>query len=65
MTSKLITAAAVRESLGGVSDMTLWRWLHDPAMNFPKPVRIQSRRYWRESDLTEWLEAREGQEAAA
>ena len=40
MASKLIAATAVRETLGGVSEMTLWRWIHDPAMIFPAPVRI-------------------------
>lgn len=59
MTSKLLTAAAVRDALGGVSDMTLWRWLNDPAMNFPKPIYIARRRYWREADVIEWLDARE------
>ena len=57
MTSKLLTAAAVRDALGGVSDMTLWRWLNDPALNFPKPIYIARRRYWREADVSEWLEA--------
>jgi predicted DNA-binding transcriptional regulator AlpA len=65
MNDKRITAATVRELCGGVSDMTLWRWLNDPAMNFPKPIHIQSRRYWREADLIGWLEARESQEVAA
>ena len=59
MTSKLLTAAAVRDALGGVSDMTLWRWLNDPALNFPKPIYIARRRYWREADVIEWLDARE------
>lgn len=57
MTSKLLTAAAVRDALGGVSDMTLWRWLNNPALNFPKPIYIARRRYWRESDVSEWLDA--------
>lgn len=57
MTSKLLTAAAVRNALGGVSDMTLWRWLNDPALNFPKPIYIARRRYWREADVSEWLDA--------
>ncbi len=59
MTSKLITATAVRAAFGGVSDMTLWRWINDPALNFPKPIRIQARRYWYESDVAAWLEQRE------
>mgnify|MGYP005875983893 CR=1 FL=1 len=57
MTSKLLTAAAVRDALGGVSDMTLWRWLNDPALNLPKPIYIARRRYWREADVSEWLDA--------
>jgi len=57
MTSKLITAAVVRDALGGVSDMTLWRWLNDPALNFPKPIYITRRRYWREADVSAWLDA--------
>lgn len=54
---KRINAAQVCELCGGVSDMTLWRWLNDPALNFPKPIYIARRRYWREIDLIEWLDA--------
>lgn len=57
MTSKLLTAGTVRDALGGVSDMTLWRWLNDPALDFPKPIYIARRRYWREADVSEWLDA--------
>lgn len=57
MTTKLLTAAAVRNALGGVSDMTLWRWLNDPALNFPRPIYIGRRRYWREADMAAWLDA--------
>jgi predicted DNA-binding transcriptional regulator AlpA len=28
----------------GVSSMTLWRWDHDPRVNFPKPIRINRRK---------------------
>ena len=59
MTSRLLTAAAGRDALGGVSDMTLWRWLNDPALSFPRPIYIARRRYWREADVIEWLDARE------
>lgn len=58
MENKLISANAVRELCGGVSDMTLWRWLNDPALDFPKPIYISTRRYWREADLSVWLKAR-------
>jgi len=38
MNEKRIQAAAVRELCGGISDMSLWRWLE--YRNFPKPVHI-------------------------
>ena len=59
MEHKLISAATVRDLCGGVSDMTLWRWLNDPDMSFPKPIYIQKRRYWREAELGAWIEAQE------
>ena len=58
MENKLISANAVRELCGGVSDMALWRWLHHPELNFPKPIYIGRRRYWREADLAAWIESR-------
>ena len=64
MEHKLISAAAVRELCGGVSDMTLWRWLADPELDFPKPVYIGKRRYWRCADLIAWIEARASEAAA-
>jgi predicted DNA-binding transcriptional regulator AlpA len=51
-----IQAAAVRELCGNVSDMWLWRRLdRDPT--FPKPFYISKRRFWRERDVVQWLEA--------
>lgn len=55
MDSKLIPSAAVREICGGISDMSLWRWLNDPDLGFPKPIVIQRRRYWREADVVSWI----------
>jgi predicted DNA-binding transcriptional regulator AlpA len=26
--------------------MTLWRWLQDESLGFPKPSKIRQRRYW-------------------
>ncbi len=54
---RVINARRVREICGGISDMTLWRRLHDATLGFPKPIMIARRRYWRESDVVEWLEA--------
>lgn len=53
---QLIPAKRVRELCGGVSDMTLWRWLATAEMNFPQPIYINTRRYWRSGDVSAWLE---------
>lgn len=55
--NNMIMANAVRELCGGISDMTLWRWLHDPALGFPKPIYIGKRRYFREAEIYAWIEA--------
>jgi predicted DNA-binding transcriptional regulator AlpA len=55
---KRISAKQVREMLGGISDMSLWRYLNAPDcadMNFPKPVYIKKRRYWSSEELSLWL----------
>lgn len=57
MTEKRIQAAAVRALCGDISDMSLWRWLNDPKLDFPRPIYIGGRRFWRESDVIAWLEA--------
>lgn len=55
---RLLSASYVRELCGGISDMTMWRWLNDENLNFPRPVMIQRRRFWREAELIEWIEGR-------
>ena len=49
----------------GVSDMTLWRWLKDPALGFPRPVYIGRFRYFRISELDAWERALPRELAAA
>ena len=53
----LLTSAQVRTMFGGMSDMTLWRWLSLPEMAFPKPIYIGRRRYWREAEIAAWQAA--------
>lgn len=55
----LIPANRVREIFGNISEMTLWRWLAAEDMNFPRPIVISRRRYWREDEIEEWIAARE------
>ena len=41
-----------------ISHMCLWRGLRDSQLNFPKPMRVNARRYWLEEDLAQWERAR-------
>jgi len=48
----------------GVSDMTLWRWLRNEQLNFPRPLRINGRRFWKRTDLESWEASRAAESAA-
>jgi len=50
----LLTSAQVRARVGGVSTMCIWRWMRDPRVQFPLPVKINSRNYWRLGALRQW-----------
>ncbi len=54
----LITAKKLKERVGNISDMTVWRWTHDERLRFPQPIHIQRRRYWREEEVEAWLAER-------
>ncbi|MCW5750878.1 MAG: AlpA family phage regulatory protein [Alphaproteobacteria bacterium] len=42
---------------GGVSEMTVWRWVK--AGTFPRPIKIGAHRVgWLESEFLAWLAAR-------
>ncbi|MER8625551.1 helix-turn-helix domain-containing protein [Mesorhizobium sp. M1143] len=41
-----------------ITDMTLWRWLADETLAFPKPMAVNRRRYFLEADLVAWERAR-------
>jgi predicted DNA-binding transcriptional regulator AlpA len=42
----------------GVTSRTLDRWLADSAMEFPRPMVVNNRRYFSEEELTQWERAR-------
>ena len=42
-----LTTRQVRTRYGGVSDQTIWRWLHDEKVGFPQPTVISKKRYWK------------------
>lgn len=50
-TDLYLSASQVRKRYGGISDMSLWRWLRDGELNFPQPIRINNRRFWKLSAL--------------
>jgi predicted DNA-binding transcriptional regulator AlpA len=41
-----------------VTPMTLWRWDRDPDLNFPKPIRIRTRKYRDARELDAFDECR-------
>jgi excisionase family DNA binding protein len=41
----------------GVSRVTLYRWIKDPKMNFPEPIRLNTRQGWRKEDIDQWIKA--------
>lgn len=51
---KFLTANQVRDRFGGISDMSLWRWLKDPKLNFPQPTYINKRRFFDEASIAAW-----------
>lgn len=48
---------ARRQLLGGISESTEWRWERQ-LPDFPKPIRINRRKYYRLGDLREFSRSR-------
>ena len=59
----LLTSAQVRERIGGVTTMTLWRWMHSDDVQFPRQIKLGRRNFWRLGDLREWQAVRCGKAA--
>jgi len=49
-----LTHRQVRDRYGGISKMTLYRWRQNADLDFPKPVQIGQRIFWRLEDLERW-----------
>jgi hypothetical protein len=59
---QLLTKATVRRDyFDGCSEPTFWRLRQDP--DFPKPVMIRSRPYWRRGDIVDFIDRRARQAA--
>ena len=59
----LLTSNQTRARVGRVSTMCIWRWMRDDRVQFPQPIQINKRNYWRLGDLRQW-QARQGQQEA-
>lgn len=48
-----------------ISEMTLYRWVNDPKMEFPQPIKINRRRFFLETELIAWERRRAAGRAVA
>jgi predicted DNA-binding transcriptional regulator AlpA len=62
-TDGYLPARAVWERYG-VSEMSLYRWISDPKMDFPPPYYFGRFRYWKIADLIAWERKRAPARAA-
>ena len=60
MYTVLLNATQVRQRYGGLSAMGLWRWIYNERLEFPKPLIVNTRRYWWQHELEAWERARVG-----
>jgi len=63
---RYIGSRELRELLG-VTDMSLWRWVRDPRVSLPPPVKLgaNGRNFWWLPAIEEWRARRERADAAA
>ena len=48
-TDPLVSQTSVKKQLGDVIDMTMWRWRRQGIL--PPPIVINTRNYWRQSQI--------------
>ncbi|MGO8104907.1 helix-turn-helix transcriptional regulator [Rhizobium leguminosarum] len=53
MTQAYLTRPQVRVRYQ-ISEMTMWRWEQNQDLNFPKPMVIGRRKYFKEEELAAW-----------
>lgn len=55
MSNRILRFPEVRNRVGGVTNVTLWRWEKDGS--FPKRIRIGGNSAgWLESEIDDWIE---------
>jgi hypothetical protein len=70
--ARLISARETRVMLGKISEMQLWRMIHNPDLGFPKPIKladmvpagkkpriVSTRNFFRFADVKAWIAKRE------
>jgi predicted DNA-binding transcriptional regulator AlpA len=55
-----LTAVKVRKRFGDIAPVTLYRWIEDPEIAFPKPLKVGGRRFFKLKEIEEWEEKRKG-----
>jgi predicted DNA-binding transcriptional regulator AlpA len=63
MNDNFLSSGAVRARFGGISLMTLHRWMRGNE-GFPQPVQIAGRNFWRAEEITEWTATRPVRQAS-
>jgi predicted DNA-binding transcriptional regulator AlpA len=56
VSKRLLTSTEVLALFGDRCQMTLWRWLQDESLGFPKPTKIRRRRYWDANEIEAFRE---------
>jgi predicted DNA-binding transcriptional regulator AlpA len=56
---RYLDSSAVRRRYSDATAMTIWRWMNDPQIAFPRPVKLGNRaNFWWLPDLIEWDQQR-------
>ncbi|WP_019196488.1 helix-turn-helix transcriptional regulator [Afipia birgiae] len=58
MSKRLMNSKNVRERLGGLSPMTIWRYQNDEKLGFPKPITIRNRNFWDADEIEAFISRR-------
>ena len=60
MNDKYIKIQTVVALFDDCSRTTIYRWMADPEVGFPKQYQVGPRRImWKESEVREWMDSRE------
>lgn len=56
------TSRQVRQRFGNISEITLWRWENNSSLGFPKPIKINNRKFYAADALDAWQRLKASQE---